>query len=248
MNSSHALDMPPPLTSILSEGPAALFLDFDGTLVELAPGPDQIAPRCDLPVQLARLDKWLEGRSAIVSGRALADIEAHIGPLPIAGAGSHGSDLRAANGLTLGDAPEGLPRDIEQALRAFAAQNALDYEHKPHGGALHYRSNPEMGPRAHAFADELAALHGWSAQSGKCVVELVSSKANKGAAVYSFMRAAPFAGSRPFFIGDDLTDEAGFRACAELGGAGILVGTREDTYARYRLSDVASVHDWLGFG
>ena len=247
MDLSRELGPPPHLSAILAAGPASLFLDFDGTMVELAPGPNDIKPRADLTDRLTELSVKIGHRCAIVSGRSLADIERHIGSLPVAGAGSHGSDIRMADGQAIGKGAEGLPAEIEQALRSFASDNALDYEHKPHGGALHYRKSPDKGPIAHEFAEALAAEHGWAAQSGKCVVELVSREANKGAAVFAFMREAPFAGSRPFFIGDDLTDEAGFEACAQLGGAGIIVGERQNTLARYRLSDVTTVHQWLEF-
>jgi trehalose 6-phosphate phosphatase len=83
-------------------------------------------------------------------------------------------------------------------------------------------------------------------QGGKNVVELVSRGANKGAAVEALMATEPFAGARPVFIGDDLTDEAGFEACLALGGTAIIVGDRTPTAAAYRLPDVTTVHDWLG--
>ena len=245
MDSSLGLRSPPSLASMLQGGPIALFLDFDGTLVELAPGPDAIEPAHGLARRLAELDRRLEHRCALVSGRGLSDIEKHIGPFSLAGAGSHGSDMRWGDGSSLGEGAIGLPEAIERELRAFAAENALDYEEKPHGGALHYRSNPDAGPTAHSFAEELAEAHGWAAQSGKFVVEIVSRDANKGAAVFAFMREEPFVGSRPFFIGDDLTDEAGFAACRDLGGAGILVGKRAQTGAHYFLPDVGAVHEWL---
>ncbi len=245
MGSDHAPGHPPPLTTLLASGPVALFLDFDGTLVELAPGPDDIEPQAGLADSLATLDIRMGRRCAVVSGRGLSDIEGHIGPLKIAGAGSHGSDMRRADGSLLGHGAQGLPSEIEAELRAYAAQHGLNYEEKPHGGALHYRQNPDAGPDAETFAQELATAHGWAAQSGKCVVEVVAKTANKGAAVKAFMKEPPFKGATPFFIGDDLTDEAGFEACEALGGAGILVGSREQTTARYRLDDVSAVHTWL---
>jgi trehalose 6-phosphate phosphatase len=230
---------------LLTGGAVALFLDFDGTLVELASGPEAIEPDGDLGERLTGLCKRMEGRCAIVSGRALSDIERHIGVLGMAAAGSHGSDIRSANGEHIGTRPAGIPHQIDKKLRAFASANDLDYEAKPHGGALHYRRSPEQGPVAHAFAQAMAAEHSWIAQSGKSVVELVANGANKGAAVRAFMKTAPFAGSRPVFIGDDLTDEAGFTAAKEFGGFGILVGVREATAARCQLSGVAAVHEWL---
>lgn len=140
-----------------------------------------------------------------------------------------------------------MPPEIEAELRDFAAMASLNYEHKPHGGALHYRHNPAAGEAAHSFARELAQANGWAVQEGKCVVEIVASGANKGTAVHQIMQAEPFRGARAFFLGDDLTDEAGFAACEAHGGAGILVGNRPDTCARYRLPDVQSVHKWLEF-
>jgi trehalose 6-phosphate phosphatase len=237
---------PPRLADLLDEGPTALFLDFDGTLVEIAPGPDAIAPRAGLAGALQALAGRLDGRLAVISGRAIADIERHIGPLELAAAGSHGTDIRTASGDALGEGPAGLPEEIASALRGFAEREGLDYEAKPHGGALHYRTAPERGEAANAFAQNLAEDHGWQVQSGKDVVELVARGASKGGAVRAFMEAAPFAGARPFFIGDDLTDEAGFEACEALGGAGIIVGEREPTAATYRLEGVADVHSWLG--
>ncbi|MCK0128647.1 trehalose-phosphatase [Erythrobacter sp. F6033] len=245
MTTGTAIGAPPTLASLSGKAPVSLFLDFDGTLVDLAPGPDEIKPRTGLADDLVALSHRLDGRVAIVSGRGLADIEKHIGTLPIAGAGSHGSDIRTADGNALGEGAQGLPEAIERELREFASINALDYEHKPHGGALHYRANPQAGEAAHAFAEQLADKHGWAAQSGKCVVEIVAKSANKGSAVATFLQTPPFAGSRPFFIGDDLTDEAGFAACARAGGGGILVGDRAETCAAYRLPDVSSVHEWL---
>lgn len=246
MDPVHGLTAPPQLEMLLRGGPVSLFLDFDGTLVELAPTPDSIKPANDLAARLARLSRRLDGRCALVSGRAITDIESHIGSVAIAAAGSHGADIRTASGAALGEAPTGLPPGIERDLRAFAAEHAIDYEAKPHGGALHYRSNPEHGEAAHAFAEALAAEYGWAAQSGKCVVELVAGTGDKGSAVFAFMREKPFCGSRPIFIGDDLTDEKGFAACRDLGGYGFLVGIRGETCAQYQMPDVASVHHWLG--
>lgn len=245
MHSALAPGAPPPLATLFEGQSTAIFLDFDGTLVDLAQGPDAIAPLPDLAQRLTRLSQRLDGRCAIVSGRAIADIERHTGPLGIAMAGSHGSDIRSAAGKALGAGPRTLPEAIEAALRAFAEAEDLDYEHKPHGGALHYRRNPAKGPGAHKFAQSLADEHGWAAQSGKCVVELVASNANKGGAVATLMDNSPFNGAVPLFIGDDLTDEAGFLACRDRGGAGILVGNRNDTHAQFRLETVSSVHHWL---
>lgn len=241
------LPTPPSLDSLLADGRIALFLDFDGTLVEIAANPEAISPAAGLADGLRTLSQRLAGACAIVSGRALDDIARHLGgALPIAAAGSHGADLRDANGAALGKEPLGLPPAIEMAMREFAEQNGLGFERKPHGAALHYREQPEAGEMVREFAETLAIRYGWRVQSGKCVVELVEGQADKGSAVRALMETGAFAGARPIFIGDDLTDEAGFRACLQMGGMGVLVGKREPSAAQHGLRDVAAVHHWLG--
>ncbi|QYU71248.1 hypothetical protein J4558_01785 [Leptolyngbya sp. 15MV] len=94
--------------------------------------------------------------------------------------------------------------------------------------------------------DELAARHGLKVKRGKFVAELVRPGADKGAAVRAFMAEMPFAGSRPVFIGDDVTDEDGFAAASEQGGLAITVGPRDSRLARFGLADPSAVRDWLG--
>lgn len=239
------LPSPAPLSQLLESGPLALFLDFDGTLVELASGPDAIAVRSGLKSALLRLAEQLEGRLGLVSGRSIADLEKHLGALPLAVAGSHGADIRDARGRSLGAPAKGVSDEARAALRAFAASNALNLEEKPHGAALHFRSNPDMEEHAHGFAKEVAEHHGLATKRGKCVVELIERGRDKGGAVNVLMASAPFTGARAFFIGDDVTDEDGFAACQALGGAGILVGERGESNAAYALAGVAAVHHWL---
>ena len=245
MQSALDLSAPPALASLLAGGKHALFLDFDGTLVELAATPDTIAPMPNLAERLEGLAQRLGGALALVSGRAIADIETHIGTLRVAVAGSHGSDLRRADGSALGDAANELPQAMETALREFAGREGLDYEHKPHGGALHYRANPDKGAAADTFAEALASKHGWHVQRGKCVVELIAGGADKGTALEALMQEPEFEACVPVFIGDDLTDEAGFASASRLGGFGILVGKRDETGATYALPAVSHVHSWL---
>jgi len=237
-------DLTPP--AALPEA-AALFLDFDGTLVELAETPDSIRVPEALGPLLERLRKRLGGRIAIVSGRSLADLERHLPTPGIAFSGSHGLELQFANGARLPlSAPIGLD-DVSERVRRFAAEvSGLIAEEKPAGIALHYRRAPHAEQRALRFMENLAARHGFSVQRGAMVIELRPIGATKGDAIKAFMTEPLFAGARPWFVGDDLTDEHGFDAVAELGGVGVLVGPPRATAACYRLSSAAAVRDWLG--
>lgn len=244
---SHAdhLPSPPSLAELASANGVALFLDFDGTLVEIAPRPDAIDVPKGLADALSRLAAQLDGRLALISGRAISDIERHTGPLALACGGSHGADLRDAQGQPLGEAPAAIAGDVLAALGEFAARHGFMIEEKPHGAALHYRSDPSLEDAGLAFATDLAATHGLDIKRGKCVIELVGQGANKGSAVAAFMDHPAFAGALPVFIGDDVTDEDGFRAARQQGGFGILVGDRSPTLAQYRLAHPAAVQQWL---
>lgn len=225
---------------------AALFLDFDGTLVELAETPDSIQVSPALSPLIQRLAKRLDGRLAIVSGRAIKDLERHLHCSGIAVSGSHGLELRMRDGrrVPLG-APLGLDHARERAARYAASVPGLLLEDKPVSLALHYRKAPEREGEVHGFMAELAAATGLTLQQGKMVVELRPVGADKGDAVRALMAEPEFAGARPLFVGDDLTDENAFRAAASLGGAGILVGAERETAAAWRLQGVAAVAGWL---
>lgn len=245
MDGPTKLPPPPPLARLLDSGPAALFLDFDGTLVDIAPRPGDIHVPDGLLDRLHALRDRLEGRLALVSGRALDDLTGHLGQPAICRAGSHGASRFLADGTRLGDEPRGLSDGSVAELRAFAEAHGLFYETKTHGGALHFRGAPEKREATLAFAEEFAASRDLCVTSGKGVAELVRPGATKAAAVEAFMQVAPFAGAAPVFIGDDVTDEDGFAAAAELGGFGIAVGERPSHNARYHLPSVKDVHAWL---
>lgn len=231
---------------LCEDGPLTLFLDFDGTLVNIAAKPDGIAVPGFLAEGLHRLATQLDGRLALISGRAISDIEIYLGPLSIARAGSHGIERLLPDGSPLDAKPELFPAEVLERLAAFARDTGFDLEQKPHGAALHYRANPALEDEGLAFAAKLAEAYGLVIKRGKCVIELVRPGADKGGAVRAFMKHPLFSGSRPLFIGDDVTDEDGFAAVEEFEGDGILVGDRSFTKARFGLQDPAHVLEWLG--
>jgi trehalose 6-phosphate phosphatase len=225
---------------------AALFLDFDGTLVELAESPGAIRVPATLRPLLERLFDRLDGRIAVISGRAIADLDSHLGRCGIAVSGSHGLEMRFADGAHLPLAAPGGLGEARAALRdAAAADPRLLIEEKPASIALHFRQAPERAEEAEALAADLARRTGLSVQPGKMVVELRPPGADKGDALRRLMREPVFAGARPLFMGDDLTDEHAFAAASALGGAGILVGPERPTAAGWRLADVSEAARWL---
>ena len=186
------------------------------------------------------------GAVAVVSGRRIQDIDGFLG-IPIAAAGMHGLEHRAAPGdeIHYQPAPPEMDTLRERIARFPFLGDGVSMEDKGAGLAVHYRANPAheqtvIDAMEQATAD-LATLH---LICGKMVVEAKRRGFDKGAAVQSFMQRPPFHGRTPIFIGDDVTDEDGIRAANSVGGFGIKVGEGA-TDAPYRLANVAAVHDWL---
>jgi trehalose 6-phosphate phosphatase len=134
-----------------------------------------------------------------------------------------------------------------EQIRGFAKQHAgLVFEHKGYSMALHYRLAPQLAGAAHAVVREAARAvgEGVEVQRGKMVAELKPAGHDKGRAIEAFMKERPFAGRVPVFLGDDLTDEHGFRVVERLRGHSIKVGPGT-TAARYRLTNPAAARAWL---
>jgi trehalose 6-phosphate phosphatase len=235
---------PPP--SLVEMADWSLFLDFDGTLVEIAERPQDVVVSQGLPAALEALSRRLAGRLAIVSGRSLAALNQMLGPISVAMAGSHGGEFRPAGSDRIEALADPLPKALCEALATFAQDNGgLVFEAKPCSAAVHYRDRPQIGPALFDHAQRLATDFGAYVKHGKMVVELTMPGSDKGNAVSRFMGLPPFAGSRPLFVGDDVTDEDAFAAVRRFDGGGVLVGSMRETRALWRLSGVAAVHDWL---
>lgn len=240
---SSALLLPPPARL----DKAALFLDLDGVLAPLASTPDAVGPDPRRTRTLIRLRQALEGRVAVVSGRTLAEIDRIVDGAAQAASGVHGLQRRNADGGLSARDPSPSVRTALAAFADFARHRpGVLVEDKGLSAGLHFRQAPDEAGAALALATALADETGLVLQPGSMVLELKTPGADKGTAVTAFMAEAPFAGAMPVMVGDDLTDEAGFRAAEALGGFGVFVGPERPTAARYRLDDVAAVLDWLG--
>jgi len=224
---------------------ASLFLDFDGTIVSIAPRPDAVRITMRLRQILERLIERLNGRVAILTGRSAADVEQMIHPLSLAIGGHHGLEMRI-EGISTGiERPALLDELIEQLRTLEREYPGVLIEEKPLGIALHYRQAPGAGEACRVAVERAAEQSGFEVQPGKMVFEIKPRGADKGIALRQLMDQKRFRGTTPVAIGDDLTDEPAFVAAQELGGAGVIVGAREPSAARYRLRSVPQALQWL---
>jgi trehalose 6-phosphate phosphatase len=226
----------------------ALFLDFDGTLVDIAPRPDGIKVAPGLPDLLTRLSVMLGGALAVVSGRPIAFLDERLAPFAGDMAGLHGTERRV-NGVMHPCRPEDHPQLREAVARMheiFDARPGVIIEDKGCSVALHWR----LAPGEEAAARDFVAATGerlgsdYRIQYGKAVAELLPAASGKGVVIEQFLQEAPYRGRRPLFVGDDLTDETGFATVNRLGGAAIRVGDGE-TVAAHRLPTPEALRDCL---
>lgn len=220
----------------------ALFLDLDGTLLEIAATPEQVVVPPALPALLAHLRNILGGALAIVSGRSLTTIDRFLEPFTSAAAGEHGVTLRFSDG-TLEEMPAGqaVTDAWRQSLIAATARwPGVLVEPKPHGCAIHYRLAPERHDEVWQLVRALVPDDhpGFRLIPAREAVEIGPRSTSKGHAVERLMQDSAFKGRRPIFIGDDFTDEAGMSAARRHGGEGLRV---QEVFE----GDPAKVRAWL---
>jgi trehalose 6-phosphate phosphatase len=243
------LDMEHAEISLMPDlGKCAILLDIDGTILDLAPSPQQVWVPTGLRQTLSRLDAFTGGAVALVSGRLLNDIDLIFSPLQLAAVGGHGAELRAmASGATVQRARP-LAATLRRKLAGISELGpGILAEDKGYSLALHYRLAPERADAVRAAVDKICAAERPGTIEilpGKFVVEIKSPGINKADAVCELMSHAPFAGRNPIFIGDDLTDEPVFGVISQFGGLGFSVG-RIAADANGHFDRPESVRAWL---
>jgi len=228
----------------------AWFLDVDGTLIEIAQRPDAVCVDESARAAIEALHRAADGAVALISGRAIADLDRLFAPLRLPCAGLHGLERRDAGGAlhrSVHPSPL-LDRVLGELFHFVDAHPGSEVENKGLGVALHYRRAREAEAAAWALADDIAGRYGQTlvVQGGKMVIEFRSPGADKGTAIARFMNEPPFAGRTPVFAGDDVTDEAGFAEVNLRGGLSVRIGDAGHSAANWRLADVAALIDWLG--
>lgn len=206
---------------------SALFLDIDGTILDMARRPDAVVVPADLKDSLVRLTEMLRGAVAFVSGRSLATIDNLFAPLTFAAIGCHGAEMRGSDGTVtalagpLSDTVRGLFRKLADDHRGVLLED------KVYALALHYRLAPEAKPALDAALEKHAALFAAERISilhGKAVIDARPLGIDKGVGVRALFAQKPFRGRVPLFGGDDTTDLDVFHILPELGGRGFSVG------------------------
>ncbi|MFB2552548.1 trehalose-phosphatase [Ensifer soli] len=227
----------------------ALFLDVDGTLLDLAATPDGVVLPPGLADDLDALAGKLGGALALVTGRSIAFVDALFSPRRFPVAGLHGSERRSSDGTRHESPLTGRFLRLKQAISARAgAWDGVLVEDKHAAIAVHYRLAPDRQADVEALMLGAAAEAGpgWTLQRGKMVAEIRPSQADKGAAVNAFLEDGPFRGRAPFVIGDDVTDEAMFDVANARGGLSVRVGPPPGpTAARLSLATPGDVRAFL---
>ncbi len=232
---------PPPLAPR-----CALFLDFDGTLVDIAPSPGLVIVPAALPHLLVALSERLDGALALVSGRTVEGLAWRLAPFAGPLAGQHGLERRCAGGTVRSAGSPALDW-VRPVLAEFALHHAgAAIEDKGGTIALHYRQAPALASKCRETARRAVAASAGTLRmvDGRMVVELVPTGTSKARAIADFLAGPPFRGRCPVFIGDDTTDEDGFVLVNRLDGIAVRVGDGE-TAAPYRLAAAGDVLAWL---
>jgi trehalose 6-phosphate phosphatase len=226
----------------------AILLDIDGTILDLAPSPQQVQVPADLRQTLERLRELTGGALALVSGRPLANIDQIFAPLKLAAIGGHGAEWRAAPSAQASLRTQPLDADLKHKLAAVRdLAPGVIAEDKGYSFALHYRLAPDQ---AEAVRTAVAAICAEAKTGtiemllGKSVIEIKAAGISKANAVRDLMAVAPFAKRKPIFIGDDVTDEPVFAVVTQFGGLGFSVG-RVAAAVNGRFATPQSVRRWL---
>jgi trehalose 6-phosphate phosphatase len=236
-------------TAITKGKPVALFLDVDGTLLEIAATPDRVRVPASLRNTLQLSFAREQGALALLSGRSLEELDDLFGPCQFPASGKHGLEVRLPGGKVMRPAID--PAILDNARRRLwnmqDEHRGLLLEDKGMALAMHFRQAPSLELEVKQVMNELLTEldDAFVLQRGKCVVELMPRGFSGRNAIELFMSQREFAGRTPVFVSDDPIDEIGFEAVNEMGGHTIRVGNLEETAARYRFSTVSTVVAWL---
>ena len=228
-------------------GNSALFLDIDGTLLDIARTPDAVVVPAVLKHSLGKLSQELRGAFAFVSGRSISTIDKLFAPLSTAAIGCHGVEVRGQDGKVRALAPP-MPDAVRKLFRRLAKSHpGVLLEDKVYALTLHYRLAPEarfslmatLQQEAHLLASKSITLI-----EGKAVIDARPAGIDKGVGLRALIAQKPFRGRRVLFGGDDVTDQDVFQILPEIGGAGFSVG-KSFPGVEHVFASPRAVRQWL---
>lgn len=226
----------------------AVFLDFDGTLVDIASTPDGVLVPDDLKATLTRLASVLEGALAILTGRQIADIDRFLGPLNLIAAGVHGAEMRTSVDADVVQSDHVIEPEIAAAIWKLAEISpGIIVENKRASMAVHYRLAPDARTQ---LGEELRSILRSNpdrlvVRPGRKVFEVLPLDVSKGKALGHLMTLPVFKGRRPIMIGDDVSDESAFEAAVDLGGHALRVAGEHFSAGIADFRGVDDVLAWL---
>lgn len=237
-----------PLEELISASDWCLFLDVDGTLLEVAATPDSVHVDDALRGLLSRVDRALGGAVALVSGRTIAELDRLFEPRRWPAAGVHGLERRDAHGhwhVAEQADPEAMGQARERLRLLSSRLPGTLFEDKGVSVAVHYRLAPGVEDELRRESRIIARETGedFLLLEGRKVLELRPKGTTKAGAIRAFLAEPPFARRSPIFIGDDVTDEEALADVQRMGGLAVAVGDRVD--AMMRLSGPRDVRAFL---
>jgi trehalose 6-phosphate phosphatase len=212
----------------LGDDCVALFLDVDGTLLDLAQRPDEVVTPAGLVTTLARTERKLAGALALISGRSIDDVDHLFAPLRLRASGVHGAEMRLdpeapTTSTAAADLPPSLLDELRQAVEPFPG---VFVENKRFSFTVHYRLAPSAERPLREIVKQLVDSSPIAVEimDAHCAIEIKSPCFDKGGAIATFLSTSTFRGRRPIFVGDDTTDESGFALVSARGGVAYSVG------------------------
>jgi trehalose 6-phosphate phosphatase len=225
----------------------ALFIDIDGTLLDMAPTPDAVVVPPGLVQTLSHLTGSFGGALALVTGRRVSDADRFFAPLRLVTSGVHGTEARTQpcgdTAMLAAPVPEGLLGAVKDIARVSPG---ILLEVKGAGVAVHYRHAPELRPVVELELERLVGRwEGFALRTGRRVLDVIPKAHSKGTGLGALMLLPAFRGRRPIMIGDDLADETAMREAQRHGGIGLRVAGEHFSRERADFDSAAGVRSWL---